>query len=44
MRRLTRKIAEANRLAAQIAAGDLRQTAQQGTGTTDEIGHLLKSL
>ena len=44
MRRLTSKIAEANRLAAQIAVGDLRQTAQQGTGTTDEIGHLLKSL
>ncbi len=44
MRRLTAKIAEANRLAAQIAAGDLRQPAQQGAGSTDEIGLLLKSL
>ena len=44
LRRLTRRIAQANAIAAGIAAGDLTPTTTLTEGANDEIGQLLKSL
>ncbi len=44
MRRLTARIAQANRLAAQIAGGDLRAVQDPTARGSDEIGRLLDSL